>query len=106
MEVWPALAPACVAPVANTVPSGRRIAGPTSPGGWYTKPPQHVITLISGGPCRFAIVLPPVTHLPTWGTYFSEFGLFFTSKVKTDPSESRVQPSSASKSLLPVEGTA
>src|SRR5271165_2410442 len=57
------------------------------------------------GECKSTIVLPAVSHIFREGKYRSELGAFFTSKVKTEPSGSRVQPSSALKSLLPLELT-
>src|SRR5271157_4296572 len=48
------------------------------------------------------MVLPAVSQRFNEGKYLSELGAFFTSKVSTDPSGMRVQPSSASKSLLPL----
>src|SRR5579863_6402099 len=56
------------------------------------------------GECRSTMVLPAVVHFLLAGTYRSEFGAFFTSMVRTEPSASRVQPSSALKSLFPVPG--
>src|SRR5208337_4537055 len=55
----------------------------------------------SGGPCKFAIVLPSETHCCSEGMYLSEFGLVNTSAVRMEPSGIRVQPSSAFQSLLP-----
>src|SRR5450631_1539698 len=57
------------------------------------------------GECRSTMVLPAVVHLLVEGTYRSEFGAFFTSMVRMEPSGNRVQPSSALKSLLPPPGS-
>src|SRR5580692_417596 len=58
-----------------------------------------------GGPCRFAGVLPAVTHSDIEGMYFSENGFPFTSTVRMEPSGIKVQPSSASSSCLPADET-
>src|ERR1700680_1872437 len=57
------------------------------------------------GECRSTIVLPAVVHFLVANANRSEFGAFFTSMVRTEPSGNRVQPSSASKSFLPVPGS-
>src|SRR5258708_21512166 len=57
------------------------------------------------GECRSTIVLPAVVHVLVVNENRSEFGAVLTSIVKTAPSGNRVQPSSASKSFLPVPGS-
>src|SRR5215813_9138553 len=58
------------------------------------------------GECRSTIVLPAPIHFMLVGKYRSACGALFTSKVRMVPFGMRVQPSSALKSLLFVEGTA
>src|SRR5580692_12790718 len=61
--------------------------------------------LTCGGSCRFAGVLPAVTHFDIEGMYLSENGFPFTSTVRMEPSGIRVQPSSAFSSCLPADET-
>src|SRR5215469_3430022 len=79
MALWP------LAPVANTVPSGRKTAGP-----------------ISNPSESWTVVLPALCHSPEEGTSISELLPFLVSTVKTCILGSRVQPSSLLMSALPV----
>src|SRR5215831_10439089 len=84
-----------VAPVANTVPSGRNTAGPIS---W--EPPPFEVR--SGS---FTMVLPALDHAPDDGPYFSAWvrlRVLLQSTVSTRPLGSSVQPSSSFSSILPV----
>src|SRR6266567_2113190 len=81
-----------VAPVANTLPSGRSTAGPIS---------LHVTSCTP--------VLPAVDHTPVFGLYISELRKLCTSTVSTPPLfglltllGSAVQLSSEFESALPV----
>src|SRR5882757_9402280 len=61
---------------------------------------------ISVGECRSTSVLPAEIHFNFVGKYRSAWGAAFTSNVRMVPLGMRVQPSSALKSFLPVEGRA
>src|ERR1700691_2142731 len=58
------------------------------------------------GERKSTMVLPAVAHAPAEGVYISELGASSTSAVRTVPLGRSVQPSSALKSLLPVDDTA
>src|SRR5947208_9700378 len=83
-----------VAPAANTVPSGRNIAGPSSC--------EPELSALVSGSCT--TVLPAEVHLPVDGEKISDAVRLdgrLASTVRILPFGKRVQPSSSKMSALP-----